>query len=1138
MKNQPHSSDAPANPAKADQNGEGMIIAKPRPISLQTPLGHDVPVLVAAPRSAHGRRSAHDIHRALLNRGVQAVIREDPPDTLMRAAAGPVIIVGNLADSRCVQWLYYRSLCATDLWYPGPGGHELRTFCDPFGSGHNLILAGYSDADGARNVSEVLLSKLDDPIPHLKELHVTRLPLSVSEAHETRTMPLPASAAGIANSSQGDVAGYLYYLTGEAALGQIYRQAWAAYLECGYEKSAAIVQAHMYSLWRFMPWRVVEDMNLFSEAERLAITRFIHGWAESDEGWRFVANCTRTQRPRNQRQNHEVIPALTLLYAAEYFETHYPGLPGPAKWREVAHTAFAPYGASWKPLEDGLCHGWWLWQPLMLEYAMLDPEHRYFVEGGARQAAECAMAVVNNDGWMPSAGDTDLKRQFPGVILRIAADHFRDGRYKFAHDLATPDRRLAWPCLLPRAFDSGVEPQLPEDHIDITVVPIDPLLYHTWEHEPTLALDAATTPPSAPIEQCFDKLAVRSGWTLADDYLLIDGLGGGSHSYDDAGGIVEYSRLGVPVIVQEDSFVHSTPADHSLVTIVRDGVTGIIPGFAILEDRQSGADGTVYLRIRSKDYAGADWVREVHLLPGKCAVFVDTVTANTAGDFAIEAHFRTPCRLGLAGREARGTRPSPCSETVEIRLASLSAPADLRVAEVPLQLRFSRTEHEELWRQRYRTDEMVLTAFAARETAHLEAGESVRLVHLAQARAPLEPPLNLEQSGPLISIVEGETRIPLQSCMDLRAPASRATKTEAEPLEGLRLFFAADAEITAFRPLENGAFAVGAKSGALSLVDQPGMVRWRTELTGPIHDIGVAPTQATLLVAGHGAAELAAFNVLGEPQWSAHIKHEPSPWPWWELPSPAPVQVAGGWSAEGEFFAVGCGDLQVRCYDHTGRERWMWRYNEGVPGRVVVQQVDGAGQDFIVVGGEILSDQSTCRILTPEGDLVAELPVEGWTSMLTALAFGRDAERHFIGCGANRGANLHLFELVDGQWQRRWLTRPGGQVTGIVIFAQADRMLVATSQGFLLGYDLQGTLQWQRLFTQGLRHLARVGDRVVLVDDKGGLHLADLTGRVENRGALPTPCTHVTARAHGVYFCCGAEIWRWPLPGAATSPAA
>ncbi|MCF7759587.1 MAG: hypothetical protein K9M98_03705, partial [Cephaloticoccus sp.] len=163
------------------------MITTARPITPTTAIGGGVPVLVIAPRSGHGQQAAQAIHRALLELGARADLQVDPDDAVMRTAPGPVILVGNLADSRSIRWLYYRSLCSTDLWYPGPSGHELRTLCNPFGSGHNLILVGYSDTDGARIAGEKLLTHLADPIPHLKDLHATRLPLSAIEANDSRT---------------------------------------------------------------------------------------------------------------------------------------------------------------------------------------------------------------------------------------------------------------------------------------------------------------------------------------------------------------------------------------------------------------------------------------------------------------------------------------------------------------------------------------------------------------------------------------------------------------------------------------------------------------------------------------------------------------------------------------------------------------------------------------------------------------------------------------------------------------------------------------------------------------------------------------------------------------------------------------
>ena len=1106
------------------------VIRVPRPLETQTPLQRNTPVLIASPRSAHGQRAAKSIHGALQDMGLLARILEDPDSQLLREATSPIVVVGNLADSRSVRMLYFNTLCATDLWYPGPSGYELRTLCDPFGSGHNVILVGFSDAEGATAAGEKLISRLDDPLLHLKDLRVTRLPMSVDEVAECRDEPLPTSIWEVANTTQGDLKGYLYYLTGEPELGAAYRDAWRAIIASGYGKNDKIVQSHLYSLARYQPWQLVEHMDLFSDEERLAITRFFYGWAESEEGWQHVANCRRVQSPKFPRQNHELIPALTLMYTADYYEAHYPDVPGPDHWRSIGHRVFEPYGPSWKPLCDGLCHGWWMSQPVMLEYALLDRSHRYFEAGGARRAAECAMAIINNSGWLPTAGDCDLRRQFPGPSLRVAAAYYGDGRFRFAHDLASPNRRLAALTTLPRAFDTGLAPQRPDEMMGVTVVPMDPLIYHVWDRDPEMAPVAVTCPPAAPIERCFDKLSVRTGWELTDDYFLMDGLGGGSHSYDDAAGIVEYARLGVSLIVQEDNFVLSAPAHHSVVTVVRNGEAGVIPGFAILEGNETDAAGVVYLRTRLKDYAGADWVREVHLYPGQCVAIVDTVTANEAGDFAVEAHFRTPTRLELQGRQATGCRKSPCVDFVDVRIESLCDPTQLSTQEEPVDLRYQKTSDKARWRDRYHTDEMILTAFSAREATHLAPGESVRLVHLVQGCAPGEQMIHLADIAP--NLRSFDIQHPTARAPDAPVRASGAAPTS--------LFDAQD-QITALCALDDGSIVVGTKGGTLSLVAQDGSNRWTAQLEGPVRDIGVAQGSTPLLAAGHGLASLTGFDLAGDSLWSTVIEREPCPWPWWELPTPAAVQVAGGVSNDEPFFAVGCGDIQLRCFDGSGSEQWRWRYNEGVPGRVAITEVDNSGEPRIIVGGDILSDQSTCRILQPDGELLAELLVEGWTSMQTALAFGTAGGNRLIACGASRGANLHLFRLaemgaggqspdgqsvVDNSWERQWMQRLGGSVTGIHIAGAHERVLVGTSQGFVLCYDLDGHLIWHRLLEQGVAHVTPLGDGVLVVDASGGLRRVNLEGVVEQMDPLPTTCSFAVSSTSTALLASGSELFR------------
>jgi hypothetical protein len=204
-----------------------------------------------------------------------------------------------------------------------------------------------------------------------------------------------------------------------------------------------------------------------------------------------------------------------------------------------------------------------------------------------------------------------------------------------------------------------------------------------------------------------------------------------------------------------------------------------------------------------------------------------------------------------------------------------------------------------------------------------------------------------------------------------------------------------------------------------------------------------------------------------------------------------------------------------------------------VPGRIRVAQVDSSGKPRIVVGGDILTDVSACRILDTEGRLLADHWIEGWTSRMTALAFGAAGRRRFIGCGANRGNNLHLFECAgsdDGKgtpaWSRLWVRPLGGYVAGIEIFGPADRVIVGTSQGFLQGYDLKGNLVWSRLFAQGIRHLASLDTETLVCDESGQLKLASLSGNVRPVSGHTGPTSIVLGAENGVYLVSGQTVWR------------
>ena len=124
---------------------------KARPFSKDTPFRKNIPVYFAASKEA--------LSFAQELAGETAVLLEDPDPSLLRKADGPVILLGNLSNNRCVKELYYQHLLFTDRTYPGPGGYELRTLLDPFATGFNILHIGYSDSEGLEKAASSFKQK-------------------------------------------------------------------------------------------------------------------------------------------------------------------------------------------------------------------------------------------------------------------------------------------------------------------------------------------------------------------------------------------------------------------------------------------------------------------------------------------------------------------------------------------------------------------------------------------------------------------------------------------------------------------------------------------------------------------------------------------------------------------------------------------------------------------------------------------------------------------------------------------------------------------------------------------------------------------------------------------------------------------
>jgi len=915
----------------------------------------------------------------------------------------PIILIGNLSDSHIVKNLYFRFLTATDLWYPGPGGYEIRTLLDPYGKGGNIIHIGYSDEDGLRKALLRFLPEITKTIGQMIEIKPNRLHICKSEEKHIRAIQPPELVwMNVARDIYKK--GYLGYLTGDWDLINAYADMWRAIV--GYpivKDDQKIKDLHLKMSNLIQSFRLMETSGLMVDDElRGKIAEYIINWPVTDQGTVRIDKGD-YMHPEYPRQNHGMIPSLGLAYLLDYCRTYSYEMDDEEGWQRLVDKAYQPYmSGSWKPVCDGTCHGWYLSQPALLEYGLIDPSHSYFESGGARKAAEAAIDLVNNSGTMPSSGDSNLLRSFPGIILRHAMAYYNDGRYKYVHDLAPAHMSSGYHVYMPRMFDAGIEAKLPDDKTGICITPMDPLIYNSWEKAPELVREMLETGPDVPIESAFDKLSIRTGWAHNDQYLLVDGLGNNSnhsHSYPNALGIVDYFHKGESWIVEENGSKFPEPENLSILTIYKKGGDFKIPSFGeLIETKSDSAEYTAVMRLNN--YQGTQWTREVVLIHGMGLIIKDRVDIAEDGEFHIMSHLRTP---GEAGIEGNGLVASRNGHSLSVKAYCSS---DFTIGKHSNDMTLTYRNHkgepapivpeldmEKTWQNRYHTADRIITSLDTGVSGSFDKGETIEFVHIVSVDGGMDD----------VSI-----DLPAGRCTPVNASGYTQSNPEKEILEKI----------------------LGDEVHSCDILDEG---------------------DSRYYFAGHGKRSISCIDSDLNLVWTREIDREPTYCYWWELDYPAAVSIKAFIHRGNKYLVVGCGDLFVRCLDEKGDERWRFQYINGVPGRINVFDSDGDGVPEILVGGEIISNRSQLRVLGLNGVLKYELDAEFWTSRLTAYADLISGNERFVALGANRGRNLHLYRTYkdgDSRPVKILEKKLSGAIDDIVLDGGKRLVMAHSSDGY------------------------------------------------------------------------------------------
>ncbi len=596
----------------------------PRPIDAPRPLRYGIRLGAgecAIVSCDGGDARADAIHAALAARGCDAPVLSD--DTVeLPSETRDLIVLGNLATSAAVEYLYRRSYTYEDLYYPGGGGYVLRPLVDPLGGGGNILVLGASDTAGLQAGVDALIAAIAEAGD------VLQIPLTVVTGEGYIGINhLPWAIGGGRREMRPAVA---YLKTGDLEEAQTYRE---LMLEAARRTETELanpdVSLHLTWVTRSMSWDLMEACGVFTDAERLEITRALLQVMRSRQGYGYVTS----RLGMYTKENHATRGARAFYYGWRHFAKYYADQLGGelTAWRRALEQFWTACFASSRTFEDSLSqHALGGSMDNILDIALQEPEWsaEWFASGLARRMGERCIAIVNNMGRTVMLGDTNLS-DYPAPVFSKLAYALSDGRYQFMLDLrdglgSSSDEFL-------RGFNVGIEPEPPADHLGLTAVPADELYFTT----------ALRNTEGVAFESAFDKLTFRSGFDPEDEYLMIDGVAGGSHSYDDANTIGEFSANERRWLVEIDIFNGPTMAFHNAVTVARGGLgQSLVPQAAELADRAEG-DGWAYTATRLPYYNGVHWTRHTLWMPGRQTVVIDEMTACEPGDYSFVDGWRS-----------------------------------------------------------------------------------------------------------------------------------------------------------------------------------------------------------------------------------------------------------------------------------------------------------------------------------------------------------------------------------------------------------------------------------------------------------------------------------------------------------------
>ena len=994
------------------------------------------------------------------------------PDTRLDAGGRHVIALGNMMDSAFLKTLYFRAYDLTDRVWPGPGGWAVRTAPDSLDNVGHVIVVGVSGADDVSEAVDALSRTIESEGAVLPYQHRVTLGKWADLYRRPARERLDQGDEALEReftSGPGDWT----YMWAIAEIGMLAIQTGREELipmfcrqVCNFARTRWFErhlpdppQIHGFLRTMLLPFTVLENHPALPGDQRQETLEAFLGLYRSTEGAGNSGFLSHVGVDR-VRQNHQTMSGLDLFYGGRYFHQVH-GLAEGRAWMKLADVFFAPQMASNKPVCDSWGHQWAFSLFNTADYALASGKMDYFsskpylegvdraliahsnLEGGPQQYMLMAAAVTGNDEYLRLCGASDSDTLAERAV-RPNVEPFRT--WVTGRDAATPERMGR-----------------------VGVAPLSRLFYDSLEDLGGFAPEGVYL-RDVPYEQTFDKVYFRSGWTDDDDYLLLCGISGGSHSYQDGNCIVRYTGRGRNWFGGRVG--PASVRDHNGVSIAVDGAgAGCESRYAALRYLKEG-EGMSAAGTSMANPGQADWYR--HIVHGRQGWFlvIDEVWAKAEGECLIE------CRWHVYGDV----------ETVDGGICAVQEDARLEMRHLGSGSRELIPVTSALANEG--------TRWVQRSLKTLRAGEGVRFATLfwsdeeAQSRAFA---LVSETSG---YRVEGEGEVSTVSLSaegaDVNFEANAAvlpTAGNATDASDAVPFIASGGDATtawrgkcgaavaAVDVWEGGCFA-GDDSGGITAFDRNGGNRWTHSVPGGIRTVLALADGG--VVAGGDAEAVRRLDASGREVWSYQLEWQPMNWDYWTWLNCKVLSLAAG-DIDGdgrEEILAGCADRHVYAFADDGALLWRSACQWGPPTCLGVARLRDGESRHVLAGMADPSIHGCVRVFDSKGACVETLSrpdimswsIPSWSKCLRAADLNGDGLDEVI---SGVDTNHRQLIVYSGDGEVLWDADVGGAVLSVAV--ANGRVYAGASNGYVQCFDTGGCRTWRRFLAAPVVGLSPVG---------------------------------------------------------------